>query len=361
MHLNINSQILAEELRLLNKIVPSKPAIQILNYILFKAGDGLTCYATDLEVGLVTSCEADVREQGQIAIPAQKLLSLVEQFPDDDVSIMRDKTQVVVRCGKFTSRLQILPTDDFPTPPVETGRAAVMSGPALAQAIAKTRYALSSSGPRYAIQGALLTLIKNGAAMVGTDGKRLALTTMRQEQEVPSETKIVIPAKTLDALLPQLTSDTTMTISDKHCFFRVGERLLISRMIEGKFPKYEAVVPQQNDKRITIERTRLASALRRVKQVSDENKAMLFDISPGFLRISSSSVEIGSADEVLDVNYEGPPLTICVDGEAVLDFVDAASHPNIVIALKDNKTAMLLLDGDKDSNYLGVIMLMRVK
>jgi len=357
MNLNINSQILAEELRHLNKIVPSKPTIQILSHILFRATEGnLSFYATDLELGLLSSVTADVREPGELALPAQKMLSLVEQFPDDDVSIMKDKTQVVVRCGKFTSRLQVLPTFDFPKIPQESGKSSLLSGQALSQAIDKTIYAIVEGGPKYITQGALLTLKQNGAAMIATDGKRLAVATMQLDKN-NEEMRVIVPLKTLNVLTTQLgNGEVTMTNSEKHLFFRIENRLLISRMIDGSFPRYEAIIPRENDKKIAISKYQFASALRRVNLVSGDNKAVNFEVTEGQLKISSSSVEVGSADEVVEVHYSGPDLKICVNGDHVLDFANTAIHSNIVMALKDSLTAMMLLDGD---SYVGVIMLLK--
>jgi DNA polymerase-3 subunit beta len=145
----------------------------------------------------------------------------------------------------------VLPTHDFPKTPQEQGKTSILSGEALKQAIEKTRYAISESNQKVVMQGALLTLKQNGAAMISTDGKRLAVATMRLDKE-NEELQVVIPSKTLDVLVTQLSdSEVTMTQSEKHLFFRIDNRLLISRMIDGKFPRYEAIIPRDNDKKVS--------------------------------------------------------------------------------------------------------------
>ena len=351
MNCTVNSQRLAAELRLLNKIVPSKPAIAILGHVLLKAdGDALGFYATDLEVGMSTSCPASVHEPGRIALPVGKFLALVEQFSDADVSISLGGQQVIVQCGGFRSRLLASPADDFPEMPAPDGTTCLLDMEALRQLIACTRYAVASVGNKHVLRGALLTLSGSVAAMVGTDGKRLVLAT--KGRTGPDVTAIV-PAKTLDVLADQGVGDVKMTVGTRHLFFQMDGRLLVSRMIDGEYPKYERIIPRDNDKIVSVDRITLAAALRRVAVVEE---AVFIDVASGSLELTASSAEVGSASEKIAVDYEGLPLKVCVNGSYVLDFLNAALGQTITMALKDAKSAMLLTDG---SDHICVVMLMR--
>lgn len=357
MNLTCNSQRLAAELRLLNKIVPTKPAIQILSHVLLEAdGGGFSLYATDLELGLLTTCPARVHEPGRAALPVAKLLALVEQFPDSDVSIAVLGQFIVIQCGAFKSKLQTSDADDFPDRAVPDGLTNTLDADALRQLIASTRYAVASTSNKYVLRGALLTLSGPVAAMVATDSKRLVLAT---RPRVGDDAKAIIPSKTLDALTNQgNVGDIEFTVGAKHLFFRANGRLLISRMVEGEFPKYERVIPQSNDKVITVDKDTLAAALRRVSVVaSEENNPVFFQISPGNVELSASAVDVGSADEKIAVEYEGPPLKVCANGNYLLDFLSAAQGQVITLALKDAKTAMLLTDG---SDHVAVVMLLKL-
>ena len=357
MNVSVEKQRLVEELRILNKIVPNKPPIQILSHILLTAeGEKLSFFATDLEVGIASSCEATIATAGAIVVPAQKLLALVEQFPDEDVFFTASGLQVVVKCGKFNSRLQVMPAEDFPQQPQAEGDPITLPSAGLKQALQKTRYAVKSTGPQTFIQGALFKIKEGGAAMVATDGKRLALTSMRVENGI--ETQLIIPVKTMDVLEGQLANgDATLRITKNHLFFEIADRLLLSRVIDGKFPKYESIIPKENSKVVEVNREQLAACLRRVNQVADENDAVIFDIGQDELRLSSSSIEVGSADEVIEVKYDGAPLKVCVNGNYVLDFANAGTMPTVTVALKDFKSPMLLQDGP---STVGVVMLMKV-
>lgn len=360
MNVTVNSQTLAAELRLLNKIAPSKPSIAILSHALFQADDRLHMYATDLELSLGTDCAAQVDEVGEVALPIGNLLAMVEQFPDADVNVAADRTQVVVRCGGFKSRLQALPTDDFPEMPQPDGEAITLDAKSFGYLIARTRHAVSATTTKHVLKGALLTLAEaNGsgsgiAAMVATDSKQLALATSAYSGPALS---VVIPVKTLDVLVGQLDDgQVEVTLGKRHSFYAVGGRLLASRMLEGAFPKYERIIPKQNDKLIVVERQAFASALRRVKLAAGETAAVYMKMADGTMELSSSSAEVGSADESVRIAYDGPPLKICINGGFVLDFLNASSKQQVTMALKDQKSAALLTDGD---DYITVIMLMR--
>lgn len=353
MHVRVNSQLLATELRLLSKIVPTKPAIAILSHALLTADDDINLWATDLEVGLRCRCLAQVDEPGSVVLPVRKLLALVEQFEDGDVVISVEKHVITVQCRAFTSRLQALPADDFPMQPEVSGQSGIIAGAALLQLIARTRYAVDATSSKYVLKGALLTLAGQGAIMVATDGMRLALATAGM---AGLDARVVVPAKTLDVLVGHMDGDCEVTLGDQHMFFSSAGRLLVSRMIDGEFPKYERIIPHDNGLLLTVDRLTLAAALRRVNIVSEVNRAVYFDVRPGQLSLSSSSVEVGSADEVVSIAYDGVPLKVCINGSYVLDFLNAASGGTVTMALKDERSQVLLMDGE---NHVAVIMPMR--
>jgi DNA polymerase-3 subunit beta len=202
LQITVNSQALASELRLVNKVVPPKPAIAILSHVLITAEDDVVkFYATDIEIGLLTECPAKVADKGMIVLPCAKLLAMVEQFPDADVSISTEANKVIIRCEAFTSRIQSLSALDFPQMPSVDGTAFPLDGAAFIKVIGRTRYAISGVSSKYVLQGALLTMTEAGAALVATDSKRLALATMERESDTNYE--VIFPAKTLDLIVLQ--------------------------------------------------------------------------------------------------------------------------------------------------------------
>lgn len=355
MNIVVNSQSLAAELRLLSKIVPSKPVIQILSHALLRAVDGrLSLFATDLEVGLSTTCEAAVQAPGAVALPCAKFLALVEQFTDGEVSIVAEKQGVVVRCGAFKSRLQAMPTDDFPREPAVDGTVSQLDAPTLRNLIAKTRCSVSGTAAKFVLQGALLKLTGRVAAMVSTDGKRLSLAL--GERQGPDQ-RVVVPMKMLDALAAgSEDGDLEFALGAKQMFFTSNGRVLSSRTMDGEFPAYERIIPKENDKVVAVERAALAAALRRLVLVAEENRAIYVNVMPGAMELSTASAEVGSADEAIKAEYDGVPLKICVNGEYVLDFLESSTAASITMRLKDESSAMRLEEGN---DHLAVVMLMR--
>jgi DNA polymerase-3 subunit beta len=348
MNLTINSQTLATELRLLSKVVPTKPAIVILSHVLFVATDRLTIHATDIEVSLSVTCAARITTPGRAALPVGKLLAMVEQFPAADVSISVEGAQVLIKCGVFKSRMQVLPVEEFPEIPSVSGEISTFDASALTRIVAKTSYAISANAQKHTLRGALLTVSGSAAAMVTTDGKRIAIATAGCSG---ADMRLIIPAKALD-LIP--SEGEVEVSSSAHLFFKSGQRILCSRTIDGAFPAYERAIPRDCDKQITIGRTLLTAALRRVIISAEDNAAVYADIAPGSVELSARSAEVGSATEPVPASYEGEPVRICINGEHVLDFLNAATSNEITLAL--TSSAMLLTDG---SDYLSVIMLMR--
>lgn len=356
MNLTVNSQDLAAELRLLNKIVPTKPVIAILSHALMTADEaGIRLYATDLEMALTGPCLGHIDMPGQIAIPVAKLLAIVEQFPDADVSLTADRQQVGIRCGAYSSKLQAMPTDDFPTPPEAAGQTVTIDASALRQLIAKTRHALNASGAKHVLKGALLTFVGPAAAMVATDGQRLSLATAAR---AGIDLDVIIPAKALDVLAGGAEEgDVALTVGDRHLFFASGGRLLTSRKLEGRFPAYDRIIPRENDKLIEADRAAWIAALRRVILTAEETSAVYLNVAANEMGMASASVGIGSGQESIAVGYAGEDLKARINGAYLLDFLNAATGPTVTLALKDAQGHALLTDGD----HLGVVALMRVK
>lgn len=363
MNLTVNSQLLAQELRLVNHVLPNKPALPVLaNVLLYADADHseLNLYGTDLEVGFSTSCQASVGVSGRVTLPGKKLLELVEQFTDADVTITLDKNHVRVSSGTFKSRLQTFRADDFPQMPSSEGVQTTLGGIAFQSLISHVRYAISERTAKYVIDGALLTLtdsVAGVAALVATDGKRLSLMTM-PKGDGPAMSA-VLPSKALDALRLQFSGNEDIQFSEshQHLFFTAGDRQLFTRRLEATFPKYDRIIPREHDKKVTINRVALAAALQRVGLVSDTNQATHLYFEPGSLLMQSSSAELGDASEHLPIDYEGTPVKVCLNWTFLRDFLNAAVGQSVVVEFKDSNSPLLLTDG---SNFINVVMLMRV-
>jgi len=354
MIVTVNSQFLAQALRSVCKVVPSQPAIQILGYVLIEASEELRFSATDLEVSLSLTCPATIQAAGSCVLPAATLMSLVDQFTEGNVTLLSDAKGASVKHGTFTSRLQTLSAAEFPMLAAPEGEAAVLPGAALARLITSTRYAVADRGKKFVLEGALLKLAGTSMGMIATDGARLSIATAVREEG--PDVAVIIPRKTLDVLPILGNGSIELLVGPNHLFFSTDGMTLTSRMIEGKFPGYERIIPRDNDKTVTIDRIRLASALKRIGIASEKNCAAYCSIGTDALRLSSKSVEVGEADEQMPAHYDGPPLTVCINWRYMLDFLDVAEGQTVTIGMKSEKSPLLVSDG---VSFINVIMTMR--
>ena len=372
MELVVGKNLLLRELQLFQGIVERKNTIPILANVLIEAkGNEVRMLATDLEVALRSRCDAAVSKGGSLTLPAKKLYEIVKALPETDVRIQEDKNGVKVAADKFDSRMQTLPREDFPSLPETTGAAsATLPREALREMVAKTQFAITGEDTRYFLNGALFVLRSDSMSLVATDGHRLALVTVKREAadqavKTGEEVKVILPKKTLlelGKLLSEADADIRYERGENHLFFAVGDRVLISRMIDGQFPAYERVIPKGNDKDIEFERERLTNAVKRVALLSNErSRAVKFEIDKGKVDVTSSSSEFGEAREQLTVEYQGAPLAISFNAQYVLDFLNVADTDVVSLSLKDEVSqAVMKPVGAQGYDYTYVIMPMRI-
>jgi DNA polymerase-3 subunit beta len=374
---------LLRELQLFQGIVERKNTIPILANVLLDAnGSEVKMLATDLEVGLRSKCPATVSKSGSLTLPAKKLYEIVKALPETDVRIEEDKGGVKVAADRFDSRMQTLPREDFPTLPESSGTLnATLPREALRQMISKTQFAITGEDTRYFLNGALFLLRPESLGLVSTDGHRLAHILVSRDaakddaKEKRSakvakvdgdEVRVILPRKTLLELGRLLAEggdgDIQYERGENHLFFGVGERLLISRMIDGQFPAFERVIPKNNDKHVEFDRDRLTSAVKRVALLSNErSRAVKFQIDKGRVEIASSSPEFGEAKEILMVDYAAAPVTICFNAQYVLDFLAVVETDTVSLDFKDEMSqAVLKPVGGEGYDYTYVIMPMRI-
>jgi DNA polymerase III subunit beta len=370
---------LLRELQLFQGIVERKNTIPILANVLVEAQDDHVRFlATDLEVGLRSKCAASVAKGGSLTLPAKKLYEIVKSLPETDIRVEEDKGGVKVAADRFDSRIQTLPREDFPTLPASSGSpTAVLPSAALREMVAKTHFAITGEDTRFFLNGALFVMKADSMSLVATDGHRLALVTVprnggdhgnevaRFKAKQADEERPILPKKTLGELgrlLAEGDEEVRFQKGENHLFFDVGERTLISRMIDGQFPAYERVIPKANDKHIEFERDRLTNAVKRVALLSNErSRAVKFQIEKGKVDVTSSSPELGEAHETLPVEYSGGSMQICFNAQYVLDFLAAVGTDVVSLDVKDEVSQAIVKPvGAEGYDYTYVIMPMRI-
>ncbi len=370
MEFSVKKFDLLEELTLTQGVVERKTTIPILSNLLCEVtGSRLTITATDLELSIRTSCEAKVKKDGAGTIPAKKLLELVRLLPDEEIRFkLLENHWVQIVCDRKAYKMVGMAKDNFPAIPAFPHLLVKIPAKLLSSLITKTAFAISMEESRYTLNGGLLILKPETLAMVATDGHRLAVAeTDHKFAGLNSEVRLLVPKKAMvevQRLAAEAGDDGQIEFArdDNHLFFQLGPRLLISRMLTGQFPNYEAVLPRENNKAVVLERNELNDALRRVSQLADQRShAVKFALAKEGLELSASSPEYGEAKESIEKEYKGDPLSIGFNSQYLLDFLAAAAEGPISIELKDEQSAGQMRPlADEQYRYRYVIMPMRI-
>jgi len=370
MEFSVKRSDLLNELAMTQGVIERKTTIPILSNLLVEAkGSRVTITATDLELSVCTSCEAKVKKEGAGTIPAKKLLELVRLLPEEEIRFkLLENHWVQVVCDKKAYKMVGMARDNFPAIPAFPHTLVKIPAAILQGLISKTQFAISMEESRYTLNGGLLLLKPDTLSMVATDGHRLALAeTDHKLGGLNSEVRVLIPKKAMSEVLKLANeagdgAQIEFARDDSHLFFQAGHRLLISRILTGQFPNYEAVLPRENNKSVVLERGEFNDAVRRVSQLADQRShAVKFAVAKEGVEISASSPEYGEARENIDKEYKGEPLAIGFNAQYMLDFLGAAAEGPISIELKDEQSAGQMRPlADEQYRYRYVIMPMRI-
>ena len=370
MEITVKTSDLVKELGLGQGVVEKKTTIPVLSNVLIEAKDDqLTLTATDLELGIQSTCPAVVSKPGSTTLPAKKLLDYVRLLPNAELSLkVGDNHSANIVCGRSRTRIAGMSRENFPelaampTPLTQIPVATMLN------AIQKTAFAVANEESRYTLIGALLLLKEDSLTMVATDGHRLAYVKANGTFEcVSGEVRGLVPKKALNELV-KIASDggDSMMIDfatdENHLFFRCGSRLLISRKLSGQFPDYDRVLPKEIGTAITLNREELTAATRRVGQFADErSRAIRFELLDGELKLAASGSDVGDSEESIPVEYSGDKLRVGFNSQYIIDFLSVAESDEVLLQIKDEESAgQMQLPEPKGYEYRYVVMPMRV-
>jgi DNA polymerase III subunit beta len=376
MEFTVSKADLVRELSLSQGVVEKKTTIPILSNVLLEArGDRLFLTATDLELGLRTSCPAKVKKEGAGTIPARKLLDYVRLLPDADMTVkFAENHWANFTCGRSRTRIAGMSRESFPELPVRPEAITEIPVKQLSAMIARTMFAISMEESRFTLNGALLLLGDKTLTMVATDGHRLAYVQRPAQLDGAAGNghgmsyRALIPRKAMGEitkLSDEAGPDAKVRFGgdDNHLFFEFGPRLLITRKLTGNFPDYERVLPQDNVNIAMLSRDEIKGAIERVAQFADErSRAIRVQFSAGEVKVFSSSLETGESEESVPGEYSGPDLEIGFNAQYLLDFLRAVPQDHVRFGLKDQKSAGELQPsaGDEHEEYRYVVMPMRI-
>src|SRR5437879_442200 len=338
MEITVSKADLLKELTATQGVVERKTTIPILSHFLFEAaGDKLAITATDLDLSLRTSCTAKVKKEGSCTIPARKLYDYVKLLGDGDLTIkLLENHWVQIRSGRSNTKMVGMARANFPALPLFPSESAIkLPAQVVRNLIAKTIFSISNEESRYTLNGALMVSKPESIVMVAPDGHRLAhIEHNTSRLTVSGDMKVLVPKKAMAQLSSLLNDRDIQEVEfardESTLFFRIGSRLLTSRQLTGQFPNYEAVLPRDNNKSVTVHCDELSGAIQRVAQFADErSNAIRLQLEKNELKISSSNTETGESEDSMETSYEGDPVMIGFNSQYLIEFLRVVTSGDV--------------------------------
>ncbi|HEX5801566.1 MAG TPA: DNA polymerase III subunit beta [Azospira sp.] len=358
---------LLSPLQSVSGIVEKRHTLPILsNVLLEKKGDALTFLATDIEIQITTSTQgAQGDGDGAVTVGARKLQDILRSLPDTaEVSLILEDKRLQLRAGKSRFSLQTLPADDFPRMAIAEGEAKriTVTQKQFRQLLAQTQFAMAAQDVRYYLNGLLLLLEGNQLRAVATDGHRLAFASMEIEASLPRQ-ELILPRKTvleLNRLLSDNDEPLVIEAAANQIRFQFGHINLVSKLIDGKFPDYERVIPASLRNSLQINRAMLLSSMSRAAILTNEKfRGVRLVLVPGSLKIMAANAEQEEAQEELEVEYSGDAIDIGFNVGYLLDVLNNSSAETVQWGLNDsNSSALVTIPGNENFKY--VVMPMRI-
>ena len=348
---------LTRALGIVSRGVSTRTTVQILAGILLQAsGEKLDLAATDMELSLRTSLEAQVEAEGSVVVPGRLLLELARLLPGEEVSIEHklEEAAVEVRSGSATYRLHTYNAEDFPRlPDAAAADRHEVDREMLLETVARVSRSASRDESRPVLTGVLMRFEPGKLVMAATDSYRLSVKETATEGSVP-ELEAIVPARALGELvrIAQAGEGIELGVHENQVVFSTGDALLTTRRIDGQFPNYRQLVPDAFDHELTLPRDELLDVVRRVAVMAQRNSPLRLRFAEGELTVSAQTQDVGEARESLPVSFAGEPLEIGFNAEFLRDGVESVSGEQLRLKLISPLRPAVLQGDDDDFLYL---------
>jgi|SRR5579862_1200256 len=354
---------LATKLGIVARGVSTRTAVLVLGGIQLRAEDGrLHLAATDMELSLRASLEAQVGDEGSAVVPGRLLLDIARSLPDSDVTIEHrpDEAVVVVTSGTATYRLHTYSAEDFPRlPELDEDTLSVIERSALVETVARVGRSASRDESRPVLTGILVRFENAKIVMAATDSYRLAVKETPVSGNLP-ELEAIIPARALQELarIAGGSDEIQLGVQDNHVVFGAEGTWLTTRRIDGQFPNYRQLLPEQFEHELTLPREEVLEVVRRVSLMAQRNSPIRLRFGDGELSVSAITQDVGEARESLPAPYTGDPLEIGFNAEFLRDGLESVESETVVFKLI-SPLRPAVLEGDAD-DYVYLIMPIRL-
>jgi len=366
MQLSIKREELLKPLQQIIGAVERRQTMPALSNVLLKGSDkGLSITATDLEVELVAQLDIKLAEEGDTTVPARKLLDICRSLPDQaEIEISTNEEKVKVRSGRSRFTLASLPAEDFPTiDDLELEQSVTISENDLRNLIEKTAFGMAQQDVRYYLNGMLMEVDAEMIRTVATDGHRLALSEQAHKSDSEEARQIIIPRKgvqELQRLLSQEDNEISVALGKNHIRVNLSNLQFTSKLIDGRFPEYQRVLPEAEGNRGIMDKALLKQSLTRASILSNEKyKGIRLILDNDTLTIQAHNPEHEEAEDEMPIKYQGERLEVGFNVVYLLDVLNVLESKEVEVIIKDANSSALIVTPESHANRY-VVMPMRL-
>lgn len=366
MNLTVSRELLLRPLQAVIGVVERRQTMPILaNILMVVKDDKLSITATDLEVELVAVENVDdVGGPGEIAVPARKLLDICRALPEEArINLQLNGDRLIIKSGRSRFVLATLPAADFPVlEEIDANREIRLNQSDVKRLLEKTQFSMAQQDVRYYLNGLLLETSGGHVRAVATDGHRLALCEIEVDGQVDSHEQVIIPRKGVLELQRLLgdEDEVLLSIGSNHIRAHVGNIRFTSKLIDGRFPDYDRVIPKPENNILRVSRDYLRTALQRAAILSNEKyRGIRLDISKDCLQLQANNPEQEEAQDELEVEYSGEEIEIGFNVNYLLDALAAVDADEVEVGFVDANSSCIIR-GPESENTQFVVMPMRL-
>ncbi len=360
MKINISRDEIFNALQKVCTVAESK-VMPILSTVLLEARDNsLKISGTNLDIGIITNISVNITEEGSIAVPAKRLLDIISSLPSVEVKLVVKDNALIVSTSTCKFRINSMSADEFPNIPLfDSNNMIKLKQKDLLRLFNSTLFSICKDETRYVLTGIFCNVKGNILTLVSTDGKRLAIAKYTLEEAIKQEVSIIIPSKSINEICKNLNSD-----SDVDIFFGENQILcsfknlsILSRLIEGDFPKYEQVLPEESKNKLGVDRKLfLAAVIRASLLVTQDYQALTMHICKDKVTVFKETPDIGELQEEVSASYSGDDISIGFDPEYLIDVLKNMTDEKIELELNGvDKPGVIRL-----KDYIHILLPMRI-
>ncbi|MEA2480896.1 MAG: polymerase subunit beta [Thermoleophilaceae bacterium] len=367
MKFSISRDKLLQQLGIAARGVSTRSAIQTLSGVLIRAEAGaVELRATDMELGVRVRVDATAEREGTVVVPGRLLLDVVRSLPKDEVSLEHRTSEqdIEVVSGPARFHLRTLPLDDFPKLP-EAGGADVVRVPAAAfiETISRVARSASRDETRPHLTGVLVSASERELRMVATDSYRLSVKETALDAPIEGSIEANVPARTLQELSRIATGEgaeeIAITALEHQVIFSVGDVVLSSRLVEGRFPNYKQLLPETFEHELRVNGPELLDVVRRISLLAQKNAPLRMRFTEGALEVSAQTPDVGEASESLPIPFKGEPLEIGFNPDFFRDGLESAETEDLRLRLISPLRPGLIQSGD-EGGFIYLVMPIRL-